>query len=422
MHSIADLRNLARRRLPRVVFDFIDGGAGDETALADNEAAFRRLRMVPRVFSPARSRELGVSLLGQNLAMPFGVTPMGLCNLAWPGTDRALAHACAASRIPYALSTMASTDIETIAAIGHEHVWFQLYVGGDPQVAQSLLTRAQAAGIRTLVLTVDANFPARRLRDRRNGFALPLRPGPRLAADLLAHPRWSLATLAAGAPGFANFIAPSGARTVPISQMLQSLAQAEIDWSTLEQARARWPHRLIVKGVMHPQDAERIRDLGADGVMVSNHGARQWAGVPASIDALPAIRAAVGKDFAVLLDSGVRSGDDIVKALAAGADFVMLGRAFLYATAALGAQAGAAAAIDILRGEIDTALAQLGCASVCDLHADLFFQPMAMGRSHLEKSRQLHRTNVFAPPGQSGKEQGAVDRIDRSAPVKPVEP
>ena len=381
MHSIADLRSRARRRLPRVVFDFIDGGAGDETALADNQAAFRRLRMVPRVFRACRNRELACTLLGQRYALPFGVTPMGLCNLAWPGTDAALARVCAQAQIPYALSTMASTDIETIAALAPGHVWFQLYIGGDAALAQSLLARAEAAGIRTLVLSVDANFPARRLRDRRNGFALPLRPSVRLAADLLSHPAWSLCTLAAGTPGFANFVARAGASTLPISAMLQSLAQAQIDWQTLEQARARWPHRLIVKGVLHPQDAERIRALGADAIVVSNHGARQWAGVPATIDVLPAIRAAVGDDFALILDSGVRSGDDIVKALAAGADFVLLGRAFLYATAALGAQAGAAAAIEILRAELDTALAQLGCASLPALRAEQFFQALQPGAS-----------------------------------------
>jgi len=298
---------------------------------------------------------------------------MGLCNLAWPGTDKALAGACAQAGIPYALSTMASTDIETMATLAPRHLWFQLYVGGDAQMAASLLARALAAGVRTLVLTVDANFPARRLRDRRNGFALPLQASPRMLADLIAHPGWSLATLAAGAPGFANFLVSTGGRTVPIAHMLQSLAQAQIDWSTLEQARAHWPHQLIVKGVMDPQDATRIRDLGADGIVVSNHGGRQWAGVPASIDALPAIRAAVGASFPLLLDSGVRSGDDIVKALVAGADFVLLGRAFLYATAALGA-GGAATAIEILRGEVDTALAQLGCDSVAALHERRFFQ------------------------------------------------
>ena len=374
MHSIADLRARARVRLPRVVFDFIDGGAGDEATLRRNEAAFQAVRMVPRVFAPCRTRDLSTELLGQRYAMPFGVTPMGLCNLAWPGTDKGIAAAAAQARIPYALSTMSSTSIEDIARVAPEQTWFQLYVGGDAAIADSLLDRAEAAGIRTLVLTVDANFPARRLRDRRNGFALPLRPSAGLLADLLLHPRWSLATLAAGAPTFENFLPTAkDPRTINIAAMLVSLAQAHIDWSTLERMRARWPHKLIVKGVLHPQDAQRSAALGADGVVVSNHGGRQLASVPSSIEALPAIRQAVGPGFAVLLDSGVRCGDDIAKALASGADFVLLGRSFLYGTGALGAQRGPAVTIDILRGELDTALAQLGCNSIHDLRPELLF-------------------------------------------------
>ena len=377
MHSVADLRLGARARLPRVVFDFIDGGAGNEATLRCNENAFQDLRLVPRVFASCRSRDQSTELLGQRYAMPFGVTPMGLCNLAWPGTDLGIATAAAKAAIPYALSTMASTSIEDIARAAPEHTWFQLYVGGDATIANSLLERALAAGIRTLVLTVDANFAARRLRDRRNHFALPLRPTPRLLADLVAHPRWSLATLAAGAPTFENFKAgANNARRIDIADMLVALAQAHIDWSLLEHARARWPHTLIVKGVLHPQDAQRIAAMGADGVVVSNHGGRQLASVPSSIEALPAIRQAVGPDFAVLLDSGVRSGDDIAKALAAGASFVLLGRAFLYATGALGAQRGPSAAIDILRGELDTAMAQLGCATIAELRSACIFAPL----------------------------------------------
>jgi (S)-mandelate dehydrogenase len=374
VHSIADLRLAARARLPRVVFDFIDGGAGDETALRRNESAFQDLRLLPRVFTPCRTRDLSAELMGRRYAMPFGVTPMGLCNLAWPGTDMALAGACAGAGIPYALSTMASSSIEDIARTAPGHTWFQIYLGGDAATADSLLERAEAVGIETLVLTVDANFPARRLRDRANGFALPLRPSLRLLADLMTHPRWSLSTLAAGAPGFENFRpTDKSSPAITIGAMLESLAQAQVDWSMLERMRSRWKHKLIVKGVLHPMDAKRIADAGADGVIVSNHGGRQLASVPSSMEALPAIRKAVGPAFAVLLDSGVRSGDDIAKALAAGADFVLLGRAFLYGTGALGARQGAAAAIDILRGELDTALAQLGCTCIAELRPDMFF-------------------------------------------------
>lgn len=382
MHSVAELRRRARARLPRVIFDFIDGGAGDEAALRRNETAFQHRCLLPRVFRPCRERDLSTSLLGRRYALPFGVTPMGLCDLAWPGTDRALAAAAARAQIPYTLSTMASTAIEPIARIAPECTWFQIYLGGDPATADMLLDRAQAAGIETLVLTVDANFTARRLRDRANGFGLPLRPTPRLAADLALHPRWSLATALAGAPTFQNFRPAAGAGpAIAIGAMLQALAQAQIDWSTLERMRARWKGALIVKGVLHPHDARRIAGMGADGIVVSNHGGRQLGAVPASIECLPPIRQAVGPDFSLLLDSGVRSGDDIAKALAAGADFVLLGRAFLYGCGALGAVRGPDATIDILRGELDTALAQLGCARVADLQPDMFFEPQPARQS-----------------------------------------
>jgi (S)-mandelate dehydrogenase len=383
MHSVAELRLRARARLPRVIFDFIDGGAGNESTLRRNEAAFQNLCLMPRVFMPCRDRDLSTVLLGRRYALPFGVTPMGLCNLAWPGTDQALAAAAARSQIPYVLSTMASTTIETIARMAPEHTWFQIYLGGDPATADMLLDRAQAAGIETLVLTADANFTARRLRDRANGFGLPLRPSARLLADLLSHPRWSLSTLLAGAPTFENFRPARGdGPGIAIGAMLQSLAQARIDWSTFERMRLRWKHRLIVKGVLHPDDAQRIAAMGADGIVVSNHGGRQLAAVPSSIEALPAIRQAVGPDFSLLLDSGVRSGDDIAKALAAGADFVLLGRSFLYGTGALGAARGPDTTIDILRGELDTAMAQLGCNRIADLQPGMFFTPQPAHPAH----------------------------------------
>ena len=204
----------------------------------------------------------------------------------------------------------------------------------------------------------------------------------KLAADLALHPRWSLATALAGAPTFQNFRPAAGAGpAIAIGAMLQALAQAQIDWSTLERMRARWKGALIVKGVLHPHDARRIAGMGADGIVVSNHGGRQLGAVPASIECLPPIRQAVGPDFSLLLDSGVRSGDDIAKALAAGADFVLLGRAFLYGCGALGAVRGPDATIDILRGELDTALAQLGCARVADLQPDMFFEPQPARQS-----------------------------------------
>lgn len=376
IHTVADLRLRARRRLPRPVFDFIDGGGGEEYSVGRNEAAFAETKLIPRLFTECRKRDLSVNFLGTNYAAPFGVSPMGLCNLAWPGTDEALVRATAAAGMPYALSTAGSSTVERVAELGGDRAWFQLYLPQEFELSKKLMQRADDAGVRTLVFTVDASQPGRRLRDRRSGFGRPLWEYPHAVLSFALHPGWSLSTLAAGTPTMANLSSGGGdfEGANAALQFMGSIMNAKLDWDSLEQVRALWPYKLIVKGVLSPEDARRIVAAGADAVMVSNHGGRQLGSVVSSLDVLPAIRAAVGPSYPLVLDSGVRSGEDVAKAIVMGANFVLLGRPWLYAAAALGPEAGAAKVIEILRGELDNALSQLGCATIPELTNDLLWR------------------------------------------------
>jgi L-lactate dehydrogenase (cytochrome) len=352
----ADWRSAARRRLPRLIFDFIDGAAGEEAALHRNESAFRDLPLMPRVLVDPREADLTSNVLGQPLGLPFGCAPMGMCDLAGPGTDAALARAAARWRFPLCISTASSTPLERLAEMSEGHAWFQLYVTGSIEAALSLVDRAEAAGIGTLVLTVDVPRLGKRPRDLRNGFRTPLRWQARHLLDFALHPRWSLGTLRAGVPRMANY---SGASAGGYDR---TAARRGADWEFLQRLRQRWRRTLVVKGVVCPDDAMRIRELGADAVYVSNHGGRQMDAAPATLQALRAIRDAVGPDYPLVLDGGLRSGEDIVKARACGADLVMLGRPWLYASASAGAP-GVQALVQALREDMGIALAQLGCSA-----------------------------------------------------------
>ena len=376
MHTVADLRARARRRLPRPIFDFIDGGGGEEYSVRRNEAAFAETRLLTRVLEPCRTRDLATNFLGTMYAAPFGVSPMGLGNLAWPGTDEALVRATAKAGIPYSLSTAGSTTVERVAELGGDCAWFQLYLPQDFELSKKLMKRAENAGVKTLLFTVDASQPGRRLRDRRSGFGQPLWNNSRSVLSYAVHPGWSLSTLAAGTPTMANLTSGAGdfEGTQAAMQFMGSIMNAKLDWESLDQIRALWPHKLIVKGVLDPRDARRIANAGVDAVMVSNHGGRQFGSGVSSLDVLPAIRAEVGPDYPLVLDSGVRSGEDVAKALIKGANFVLLGRPWLYATAALGATDGAACIVQMLCAELDNAMSQLGCAKISELTNELLWK------------------------------------------------
>jgi len=298
---------------------------------------------------------------------------MGLCNLVAPRTDAALAGAASAANVPYCLSTAATTPIEQIATAARDNLWFQLYVTSDDEVTADLARRARKVGVEVLLVTVDIQTSSKRVRDLVNGLTLPMRPTARTIANLAMHPRWLLDNLTQGAPRFemlsAYFPEDRGGLS-HAATTAKLLATGLLDWTTIERLRNLWPGKLILKGVMDPSDAVRAASLGVDGLVVSNHGGRQLDAAPASIEMLPEMRAAVGEKLRLLIDSGFRSGDDIVRALALGADLVLLGRPFLFGVGALGTERGPAAAMAILLEEVRTSLMLLGCRTVSEARQD----------------------------------------------------
>ena len=358
--SVSDARKDAKRRLPRIIFDFIDGSAGDERGCALNIEEIDRLRLLPRVLVNVEKRNHAKTLFGETWGLPFGFAPMGMCNLTWPNADVMLARAANHYDIPLVLSTMASSSIETTAERAGRHAWFQLYVGESEEVAFRLSDRAAAAGYSTLVLTVDLPGIGARPREQRNGFMSPFRMRPAQFFDFATHPRWSLTTLKTGVPWLAN-INPAGG-----VEFKRGEERGRMDWDFVERLRERWKGNLVLKGVLSCEDAVRIRDLGVDAICVSNHGGRQFDSAPAAIRMLPPIREAVGADYTLLFDSGIRNGEAVLKALALGADFVLIGRPLLYALGADG-EAGLRTVIELMRSQIDIGLAQLGCPDINDI-------------------------------------------------------
>ena len=349
------------------MLDYIEGAAGREVAVKRNQSRFDDIMLQPRVMNKTPNRTSATRFLGRDYGLPFGIAPMGMCNLSWPGADRFLADAACAFDMPICLSSAASSSIEEMRGWAGDRAWFQLYVGPSMDLSLDLVERACEAGYETLVLTVDVPKVARRVRDLKNGFQMPFSIGPRQFFDFACHPRWSLATLKQGAPKPKNFAADG-------NQFDRNGSREGADWDFLDRLRELWKGRLIVKGVMSVPDAVRIQASGVDAIYVSNHGGRQFDSVPPSIDLLPRVRSAVGPDYPLILDSGVRSGEDVVKALALGADFVMLGRPLLYALAAE-ADRGLYSLIRVFAEEIDLAMTQLGIGSIADLDAKSLFAP-----------------------------------------------
>lgn len=356
IHSSADARRLARARLPWMVFDYIDGAAGEGHGEALNRAALRDLRLQPRILVNVTERKLDVSVFDHEAQRPFGISPMGMCNLSTPGADLMLARKAAAHKTPLGVSTVASTSLETMIEAADGHAWFQLYISGDGSSTHGLVDRAQACGYRTLVVTLDVPEVGRRPRELRRGFKMPFRVGPRQFIDFAVHPRWSLSTLMKGRPVLANFVRPG-------NRFDRTESRAAADWSKLKELRDKWQGRLVVKGVLSVEDAVRLKQAGVDGIQVSSHGGRQLDSAPPPILMLGRIRDAVGKDYPLFYDSGIRSGEDIVKAYAMGADFVFLGRPLLFAMAAAG-ERGLSQLWDVLSDETSLALAQTGRTSM----------------------------------------------------------
>ena len=355
IHSSADARRLAKRRLPWMVFDYIDGAAGAEHGAKMNRRALKDLRLTPRVLVDMEDRTLSTTVFGETTQVPFGIAPMGMCNLSHPDADMALAAMAARHGAPHCVSTVASTPLEKIIERAEGNAWFQLYFSGDGSGALRLVDRAEAAGYRTLILTVDVPVLGRRTREIRRGFKTPFRIGPSQFIDFACHPHWSLRMLIRGKPQMANF----DGREYTFDR---TESRAKADWSYLTRLRDRWKGNLVVKGVLDVCDAVRLKAEGVDAIQVSSHGARQLEAAPEPILRLRDIRRAVGDDFPLFYDSGVRSGEDVAKAYAMGADFVFLGRILQFALAANG-EAGLRQLWSVITEEFDLALAQMGLTS-----------------------------------------------------------
>jgi (S)-mandelate dehydrogenase len=361
--NVADFRRLAKQRLPRMIFDYLEGGAEDETGLARNTEAFDRLRLMPFKLRDISHRTLSCELFGRAISAPLVVAPTGLNGAFWPNGDMALAKAAAKANIPFALSTASNATIEEIADGAGGDLWFQLYVI-HRGLADALVARANAAGYTTLVLTVDFGVNGKRERDIRNGFAMPMRYSAKVVLDGMLHPRWSLDMLARGMPKLKNLASPTAIDTQAQAALLKRQMDTSFDFEALKALRDRWPRTLVVKGLLAPSDVERCFALGVDGVVLSNHGGRQLDHAPAPMAVLPEIMKT--PPGSLLIDSGFRRGSDVIKAIASGASAVMLGRALLYGLAAAG-EAGVSNVIDIFKDEIDRTMALIGCAAIAKL-------------------------------------------------------
>jgi len=373
-YNIADLREMARKRLPKGIFEFVDRGAEDEVSLHNNRAAFERIKLKPRTLVDVSDRSQEITLFGHKQKMPIAIAPTGVAGIMWHEGEIALARAAAAAGIPFTLATGSMTAMEKVVAQAGGRLWFQLYMYAERSLSHQIAERAKAAGFEGLVVTVDSPVFSNREYNLRNGFTMPLSYTLRNTTDVLTHPRWLLGVLlryltTTGMPRYENYPADVKARITaqPMGRALK--LNDALTWEDVRALRKLWPRTLIVKGILHPQDAVHAADCGADGIIVSNHGGRVIDGAMAPIEVLPEVVAAVGKRMTVMVDSGFRRGSDVIKALALGANAVLIGRSTLYGTAAAG-EAGAARAIALFREEIDRVLALLGCRGVGALTPD----------------------------------------------------
>jgi isopentenyl diphosphate isomerase/L-lactate dehydrogenase-like FMN-dependent dehydrogenase len=357
--SIADMRLRARRRLPRAVFDFIDGAAADELTRMANEAGFARGRLSPRVAVDVSRIDTSVDILGFRSALPLMLAPTGLAGFYWPDGEIAAARAAAKAGIPFCLSTNSVASLEAVAgAVPSVKRWFQLYMLKDRALMWDMVERAEAHGYDTLCLTLDLAVQGRRDRDIRSGFTVPMKLSSASIADFAMRPRWLWGALRRPV-AFGNFASVKGLGALSVAQFVGTLFDPTVDWAQVAEVRKRWRGPMVIKGILNPDDARRCVELGAQGVIVSNHGGRQLDQVPASIEALPQIADAVAGRAAVYLDGGVRRGTDLIKARALGADACLIGRPFLWGLSAAG-EPGVDRVIDIFREELAIALALLG--------------------------------------------------------------
>ena len=373
IHTIDDAIRLSKKRLPKLVFDFIDGASGDDKLAEINSTALDQIRLEPKVFRNVENRNLSKKIFDFHFDYPFGFAPMGMTNLSWPEADKMIAKESAYNNIPTCVSMASSTTLEDMFTFSEGHSWMQIYIFQSEEFIMELLKRAENIGYKVLILTVDVPILSRRARDDRNGFGYPFKIGPKQFLDFALHPQWSLTTLFKGAPKPMNYVTSKSGDQI----FRRKESRGATDWNTLKRVRDAWKGKLIIKGVMNSEDALKIKEAGADAIQVSNHGGRQLDSATASINALPLIRKALGDDFPILFDSGIRSGSDILRALALGADFVMFGRPLMYAIGADGAK-GLRRIINLIKEELSTNLGLVGLTDINEVDkkiiAEKFFK------------------------------------------------
>ena len=364
--SIKDARELSKKRLPKLVFDFIDGASGDEALAEINSAALDQIRLEPKVLRNVEKRSLKKKIFKYEFDFPFGFAPMGMTNLSWPGADSMLARESLRNNIPTCVSMASTTTLEKMYELSNGLSWMQLYIFQDENFVMELMDRAQSTGYEVIILTVDVPVLSRRTRDEKNGFSYPFKIGPKQFFDFATHPTWSLSTLLRGIPKPMNYVTSKSGDGI----FKRKESRGSTDWETLKRVRDKWKGKLIIKGVMSPEDAIKIKEAGADAIQVSNHGGRQLDSATAAINALPLIRKALGKDFPIIFDSGIRSGSDIVRALAFGADYAMIGRPVMYAMGADGKK-GLRRIIEIIKEETSTTLGLVGLNDINDVSSEI---------------------------------------------------
>ncbi|WP_299724939.1 alpha-hydroxy acid oxidase [uncultured Tateyamaria sp.] len=362
----SDLRDRAKKRIPKFVWEYLDSGTGVEVTRHRNRIALDRVGLMPSVLHGEFEPDLTTPLFGAEMPLPFGIAPVGMSGLMWPNAERLLARAAAQLGIPYTISTVASQSPEDVAPDLGTHGWFQMYPPRDEEIRRDMLDRARKAGFKTLVLTVDVPVASRRERQTRSGLTNPPRLTPRLLAQVAMRPRWALGMAQQGMPHMRMLDAYANAATdnLPVTAHVGYLLRTSPDWDYVKWLRDAWEGPFVVKGILRANDAERLQGLGADAIWVSNHAGRQFDAAPASIEVLPAIRAAT--TLPLIFDSGIEGGLDILRAMASGADFVMLGRAWHYALGALGAE-GPAHLAHILKADLISNMGQLGARNLRNL-------------------------------------------------------
>lgn len=368
--AIEDLEKRAKQRIPNVAWEYLSAGTGDEDLLDRNRTDLQQVTFLPKFCKGAIAANIETTLFGKKYNAPFGVAPVGLTGLMWPRVEHYLAATANRFQIPYSLSTVATETPETVGKYAGDMGWFQLYPPKDIEVRNSLLDRAKAAGFQVLLVTADVPMASRRERTKRAGLSVPPRITPKMIWEGITHPTWSFYTLKNGLPRLRTVEHYTNNNDMKfVSGFVGNRLGGTLSWDYCKELKEKWDGPVVLKGVLHPDDALKALEIGLDGVVVSNHGARQFNGATSAIAALPAIVDAVGGKMSVLFDSGIRTGLDIMRALYLGADFVLLGRAFIYSVAALG-KYGGDHATSILMDDLKNNMVQLGVTSIAELKSE----------------------------------------------------